>query len=36
MPKFITSGYGDRKGCERTDAAVLKAAHANDARWHTA
>ena len=32
MPKFITIGYGDRKGYERTDASVLKAAHANDAK----
>lgn len=31
MPRFITIHYGDRTGYERTDAAVLKAAHANDA-----
>jgi hypothetical protein len=32
MPKFITIGYGDEKGYERTDAAVRDAAHAHDAR----
>jgi hypothetical protein len=32
MPKFITIGYGDREGYDRTDAAVRDAAHAYDAR----
>jgi len=32
MPKFITIGYGDREGYDRTDAAVRDAAHAHDAR----
>ncbi|HEX4376984.1 MAG TPA: YciI family protein [Steroidobacteraceae bacterium] len=32
MAKFITIGYGDRDGYERTDAAVRDAAHAHDAR----
>lgn len=31
MAKFITIGYGDRAGYERTDAAVRDAAHAHDA-----
>ena len=30
MPKFITIGYGDRQGYERTPEAVRNAAHAND------
>jgi len=30
MPKFITIGYGDREGYERTSESVRKAAHAND------
>jgi hypothetical protein len=30
MPKFITIGYGDRKGYERTPEAVRDAAHAHD------
>src|SRR4051812_28501725 len=30
MPKFITIGYGDREGYERTSAAVRDAAHAHD------
>jgi hypothetical protein len=30
MPKFITIGYGDRAGYERTAPAVLEAAHASD------
>jgi hypothetical protein len=32
MPKFITVGYGDEKGYERTDRAVRDAAHAHDAK----
>ena len=31
MPKFMTIGYGDREGYNRTDAAVRDAAHAHDA-----
>ncbi len=30
MPKFVTMGYGDEAGYERTDDAVLDAAHAHD------
>ncbi|HWG24788.1 YciI family protein [Actinospica sp.] len=36
MPKFVTIGYGDRDGYERTDAAVRDAAHAHDARLRAA
>jgi hypothetical protein len=32
MATFITIGYGDREGYERTDPAVRDAAHAHDAR----
>lgn len=32
MPKFVTIGYGDREGYDRTDRAVRDAAHAHDAR----
>ncbi len=32
MPLFITIGYGDRAGYDRTDPAVRDAAHAHDAR----
>ncbi|MGF6158990.1 hypothetical protein M2267_004258 [Ensifer sp. KUDG1] len=32
MPKFITIGYGDRAGYDRTAEAVRDAAHAHDAR----
>lgn len=32
MAKFLTIGYGDRAGYERTDAEVRDAAHAHDAR----
>jgi hypothetical protein len=32
MPKFVTIGYGDREGYERTPEAVRDAAHAHDAR----
>jgi hypothetical protein len=30
MPRFVTIGYGDRAGYDRTDPAVRDAAHAND------
>jgi hypothetical protein len=36
MPKFISIGYGDRDGYDRTDAAVRDAAHAHDARLRKA
>ena len=32
MPKFVTIGYGDREGYERTPPAVRDAAHAHDGR----
>lgn len=32
MPKFITIGYGDRAGYNRTPQAVRDAAHAEDAK----
>ena len=32
MPKFITIGYGDRAGYERTHADVRNAAHVHDAQ----
>jgi hypothetical protein len=32
MPKFVTIGYGDRKGYDRTAAAIRDAAHAHDAK----
>lgn len=32
MPKFVTIGYGDRAGYDRTPQAVKDAAHAQDAR----
>ena len=32
MPRFITIGYGDRAGYDRTPRAVRDAAHAQDAR----
>lgn len=32
MPQFITIGYGDRAGYERTDASAREAAHAHDER----
>jgi len=31
MPKFITLGYGDREGYDRTDPSIRDAAHAHDA-----
>jgi hypothetical protein len=32
MAKFMTIGYGDQEGYDRTDQAVRDAAHAHDAR----
>ena len=32
MPKFVTIGYGDRDGYDRTAVAIRDAAHAQDAR----
>jgi hypothetical protein len=32
MARFITIGYGDREGYDRTDPAVTDAAHAHDAQ----
>jgi hypothetical protein len=32
MPTFITIGYGDRAGYDRTDPSIRDAAHAHDAR----
>ena len=32
MPKFVTIGYGDRDGYDRTAVAVRDAAHAHDAK----
>lgn len=32
MPKFVTIGYGDRAGYERTDPSVRDAAHKHDER----
>ena len=31
MPKFVTIGYGDQAGYDRTDVSVRDAAHAHDA-----
>ncbi|MGO9486505.1 MAG: transcription initiation protein [Rhodomicrobium sp.] len=31
MPKFVTIGYGDRDGYDRTDPSIRDAAHAHDA-----
>jgi hypothetical protein len=31
MPRFVTIGYGDRAGYDRTDPAIRDAAHAQDA-----
>ena len=36
MPKFVTIGYGDQTGYDRTDPAVRDAAHAHDARLRQA
>jgi hypothetical protein len=32
MPRFVTIGYGDEAGYQRTDPAIRDAAHANDAK----
>jgi hypothetical protein len=32
MAKFVTIGYGDQEGYDRTEAAVRDRAHAHDAR----
>jgi hypothetical protein len=32
MPKFVTIGYGDRDGYDRTAASIRDAAHAHDAK----
>jgi hypothetical protein len=32
VPKFVTIGYGDQAGYDRTAAAIRNAAHAHDAR----
>ena len=32
MPKFVTIGYGDQEGYDRTAVAVRDAAHAHDAK----
>ncbi len=34
MPRFVTIGYGDRAGYDRTDPAVRDAAHQHDDRLH--
>ena len=36
MPRFITIGYGDEAGYERTDTAVRAEAHAHDAKLQQA
>ena len=36
MPKFVTIGYGDREGYDRTSVAVRDAAHAHDAELQKA
>lgn len=36
MPKFMTIGYGDREGYDRTDAEIRNAAHAHDERLRAA
>jgi hypothetical protein len=36
MPRFVTIGYGDQEGYDRTDAAIRDAAHAHDARLRQA
>ena len=35
MPKFVTIGYGDRAGYDRTDTAIRDAAHQHDERLLT-
>ena len=32
MPKFVTIGYGDRKGYDQTPKPIRDAAHAHDAK----
>jgi len=32
MPKYVTIGYGDQEGYDRTPAAIRDAAHAHDAK----
>lgn len=32
MPKFVTIGYGDQQGYDRTPASIRDAAHAHDAK----
>lgn len=32
MPKFVTIGYGDQEGYDRTPQAIRNAAHAHDAK----
>jgi hypothetical protein len=34
MAKFVTIGYGDQAGYDRTDPVIRDAAHAHDARLH--
>ena len=36
MPKFVTIGYGDGEGYDRTSVAVRDAAHAHDAELQKA
>lgn len=36
MAKFVTIGYGDREGYDRTDPGVRNEAHAHDARLRSA
>ncbi len=36
MPMFITIGYGDQQGYDRTDKAIRDAAHAHDAELQNA
>ncbi|MBB5213345.1 YciI family protein [Parapusillimonas granuli] len=36
MPKFVTIGYGDQEGYDRTAVAIRDAAHAHDAKLQKA
>lgn len=36
MPRFVTIGYGDREGYDRTAVAIRDAAHAHDAKLREA
>lgn len=36
MPKFVTIGYGDQEGYDRTPAAIRDAAHAHDVKLRKA